>query len=613
MLGTGTLLRRVSRGCFGLALILSTAPAPAQDSDTRVKTVKFGAVSLEVPAAWERGQDVAPDEGAWSFGASGSGTVELLLDRSLDDVLPKSSAEESRVTLQWLGKPAVLIEGIDFSGAGVLRFRLLIQTEAGEQESYALRVRADAQSWSDHQSAIDRLFSSTLGKPLDRPGGNRPSTPQPPAHPQPPLDDSAPPTTTGQRTYRHARGGFVITLPEGWSVIHHRSLDRQDDDFDTLWNPRWDVAIVIARVREQVDDTEIALSHWEEQRRAALTQVDQLRSESGTLAGFPAVTVAYQERFNNLSVWRSSFVADGFRYPLTVYALSATSQEIPDEALEVLDSIEAIPVGRDASTWRADQVDDMQLALPGDWRRVDDSSRYDRGSDVDAMWIGGIIEGAPVRLSTSRMTPFASPLANVDRTVSLGIMPTPSGRIWWTLGTRRVPAMAVATAAFPHAGPDGQRRILVLEAPWDRWGEYEHVFRQICNSVSFSGGEEIEGIGEPPWSNPYSSVEAIPELRGLRQFSLTSRPEGVELREHITREKQFVPADNFRGTVDEAITAILTNDPTIGQRLGAAMGDTVPVFDDALRVQAFRNGVLVLETSTRAYYWTRHNPRPTTR
>ena len=593
MLGTKTLHRCFSIGWIGVALILSITSAPAQETDTRVETVKIGTVSLEIPATWERSQDVAPDEGAWSFGTSSSGTAELLLDRTLDDVLSKSSAEESRVPLQWLGKSAVLIEGIDFSGAGVLRFRLLIQTEAGEEESYALRVRADAQTWSDQQAAIDRLFSSTIGKPLDRPGGNRPPTPQPPAHPQPPAD--------------------AITLPEGWSVIPHRSLDRQDDDFDTLWNPRWDVAIVIARVREQVEDAEIALSHWEEQRRAALTQVDQLRSESGTLAGFPSVTVAYQERFNDLSVWRSSFVADGFRYPLTVYALSATSQEMPEEALGVMDSIELIPVGSDAPTWQSDQVEDLQLALPGDWRRVDDPSRYDNGSGVDAMWIGGIIEGAPVRLSTYRMTPFASPLANVDRTVSLGIMPTPSGRIWWTLGTRRVPAMAVATAAFPHAGEDGQRRVLVLEAPWDRWGEYEHVFRQICNSVSFSGGEEIEGIGEPPWSNPYSSVEAIPELRGLRQFSLTSRPEGIELREHITREKQFVPADNFRGTVDEAITAILANDPTISQRLGAAMGDTVTVFDDALRVQPFRNGVLVLETSTRAYYWMRHNPRPTNR
>ncbi|MEZ6106192.1 MAG: hypothetical protein R3B96_08795 [Pirellulaceae bacterium] len=109
--------------------------------------------------------------------------------------------------------------------------------------------------------------------------------------------------------------------------------------------------------------------------------------------------------------------------------------------------------------------------------------------------------------------------------------------------------------------------------------------------------ERVDPFPLPRWSTAYSTLDAIPNLKGDSQYMLVNRPEGVELRDQETRERMFVPVASFANALDPALGNPLMSDSRALEKLGVPLGDTVSIFDDALRVQLFRGGVLVMESA----------------
>lgn len=59
--------------------------------------------------------------------------------------------------------------------------------------------------------------------------------------------DPKPKPKTVERWYTHAEGYYKFKLPDGWEVSAKHMFDDADDDYDTIWSPDQDMAIICDR------------------------------------------------------------------------------------------------------------------------------------------------------------------------------------------------------------------------------------------------------------------------------------------------------------------------------------------------------------------------------
>ena len=593
----------------------------------------FDGVELSLGEDWQPIEDVAPDERHWRMEGA---DVHLWRDRALSDVMGGVLVEQ-KIATRLLGQPALWAEGVRFAEGGPRRIRVLVHDPPRAEGQLAVVVSATPATWPARREEFERLFASLgmesngadttdpatgdstgdtppgdPGRPDDTSSANGGTlgggVPVRPIDTPPPGNDSTPVAVA--RRYDHARGGFSIDLSSDWTVAPGWSIDRPDADFDTLWNARRDQAVVIARVREPVSDMARSLDQWAEARRASLTQATELRTESTRIGGADGVAIIYREPSTDLASWRLSVGYDGFRYAISVYAEQPDLDQLPSEVEQLLASLRFQPrwTQRDANVVGR-ELPGVVMNLPEEWRQVDDPSRFDRYGDAVAIWFKEH-RGQLSRLKLFRLTPNTSPLPDTNRTFFFAMTPANGNYVWWSLGSRRLPASMIATAVFNRVDETGQRWALSFETPIDQWAEMETEFRSILGSIDLSQAERVDPFPLPRWSTAYSTLDAIPNLKGDSQYMLVNRPEGVELRDQETRERMFVPVASFANALDPALGNPLMSDSRALEKLGVPLGDTVSIFDDALRVQLFRGGVLVMESAHRAFWWSSHEARP---
>lgn len=585
---------------------LAARTSSSQEPAATLREVEVGDFLFELGNEWTQQDDVAPDEAHWSIDGA---DVQLLRDRSLDD-LDNSLVIESRIETRLLGSEALLVEGVSFSAAGPRRVRMIVHVPVRETDQLAWLVSASPQLWLDQGDELAAILSSLRKKGEPASGIDLPTSQPSPG----PSDSTSEPSPidhglTSQRTYTHARGGYRLDIPEGWSLASGWSMERLDSDFDTLWDSRREVAVVLARVRERVSNPGSSLDQWLRLRKDSLSGAQELRSTTVSWGGAQGVALSYLEPSSGLASWRFSLVQAGHRYAISVYAQQSSTEKLPFEAEKLLESLVFVgPQTIDESSLSEYTQPGLRVRLAPHWRSVDDPNRFAPNEELDALWILEQ-DGQLSRLKLFRIVQNASPVQQTERTLLIGMIPTHGSNAWWKLGSRHVSGSMIATACFNRIDSSGLRWCLELETPIEQWPVMESEFRRIVDDIRFPGSERIDPLPMPRFSSPYSTLDSVPGFKGDAQYMLINRPEGVEVRNVATNERAFLPLSPYGSAVDPIIASTYLNDPNLAEKLGAPIGDTVSVFDDALRIQVFRKGTILLESAHRVFWWSGHDER----
>ncbi|MEZ6106193.1 MAG: hypothetical protein R3B96_08800 [Pirellulaceae bacterium] len=145
---------------------------------------------------------------------------------------------------------------------------------------------------------------------------------------------------------------------------------------------------------------------------------------------------------------------DGFRYAISVYAEQPDLDQLhPKSNSYWRRSAQPRWTQRDANVVGR-ELPGVVMNLPEEWRQVDDPSAL---IDTVTRWrFGSRASWSTLALKLFRLTPNTSPLPDTNRTFFFAMTPANSSYVWWSLGSRRLPASMIATAVFNRVDETGQ-------------------------------------------------------------------------------------------------------------------------------------------------------------
>ena len=610
-------------------LAVSAAFGAAGDVDQTI-----GNLSVRLPAGWQSAPGQAEDEGQWFVGDASApdACFSVVRDRLFEDfaaVLEVTNKSDGTLS----GLKGQKYDGTLELAAGPGRATVwMLQQNDGA--SIALICTARSDRWDHYGPVFEEILASIrIHVPKDDvPSGPdtampipatpsvpsttpqtpvTPSTPRqpppPPAPPQPPgpvsigVDPSFLSCPSGKQWYYHGRGDYRFPIPSDWVVRENTARGTSDFDFDTISSPDGRCFLVCARICERVANADAALDRWlaERQRDLSRENIQVTRPEG---AARPTLIIYYQESRTGLMVFRISFVAQGRRYPLTLYAKPELGVNgVMQIITPMLTSLQLLRDERALSRWRPTQAGPFRLRVPPDWESLNVS--FDNPSTVafqcgNEAWI--YVEKRNDRSGfTVDMDPLLKAedfrVGNRSATAYVGTLPE-SGST----------KMAVV---LDWKEPDGQSYGFWCQTRKGQWARHETTFRQFLAQVqSDSPPDEVSDL-KP---RPVGELKRFSEMASLRlesNYSMIAYSNGVIIKEEATGRTEIV----FPGRCDpgpwSVFNPFLQQNPDWAQWLGPAVSRCVPVFEDQIRVQLFNGGAMVSATPTRALWYCGHTHR----
>ncbi len=569
--------------CFA-GCILANARVTAEPPTDAWQEVTKGDLVLEIPSDWKPFGSSAPDEGRWrtGFGAA-SGTVRVMRDRPFER-LKTGMVVDSKESVTLAGRAATAHKGHVGEGASQRKAMAIVQDSPDANGALlAIVCEAPEDHWSDFESAFFQVVYTA--RPV---GARRPEFP-------PPMAESA------ARWYVHGRGGFRISLPEGWRVEPAHAQTVQDEDFDTVYDDTGKITVVLARVRERVTDVDNALARWRKERLSSLKQ--RVGEERLQLAGYPAMRLSYIEAGGTVAVSRFSLVAFGYRYPLTVYAPPIDETDVvPLKVMKWLEGMQFLHSPSAIQSLQTVNAGAASLRIPGNWKPLDIS---DDDAVVGRWGVSDKLHGSfTVTLErSSNSTELRDRIAILQRYFPVQLK-TMKGHAYCGIVYR--PVGQGMTVIFDSIDDQERYWALSFRADGDAWSRYEWEAMQVVESLTLTNITAGAAVKPPGLGKVITGYERIPSLRGEHAYRVTCFADGIELHNLTTGRSEMARIAFASLPAHAQLQPILAKDSQLAKRLGPANSDRISMFDDAVRVQLFEGGMMLTETSTRYTWWLYH-------
>jgi hypothetical protein len=300
-----------------------------------------------------------------------------------------------------------------------------------------------------------------------------------------------------------------------------------------------------------------------------------------------------------------SFVAGERRYAVTAYLPAETNlEELPEDVSAMLGSIRFLYDPRAASRWATATVENIAVPIPPQWTRRNEPASAEvlatwgtREQDTEATF--QVTKSLDVRRAVSRVRP-------TWKTMGLLAGRHPATAYYGRAADGRSDVMVVLLD-YPEA--DGRWTVFVCQTASQDWHRYETAFHQMISGTHVSGSEPRPPRAKPAPKGQLGSYPKLDYLAGDCSYSLVSCKTGVIVRQLDTDRVETVWTQPATYPTDPIFKAIIEGNAELARRLGGAVTERVPLFEDTLRIQVFDGGVMISETAFRRHWWCYHDLR----